>query len=280
MKNLITILIVLLLFTGFKVTAQSKPVKFDTLLLTDNTEVKCNVVEILPDAIKYKKADNPEGPLYTIQKNQVVSVVYKNGTKETFPKAAPAPVSVAATQNANAAPQKKPETADSAPNATTLVVTAGAFLDQPEGVGLPYYYVNFDLPYFKGTDFGLRTFTSGFSAKSGTSAGGIEVEADVFSISLGIAGNYYFNRLLNIDRDKMNIYAGASVVGSSVSTSVTSNSSMVPSSSDSKTDADFFLQVGYKYFLGERFGLNAELDFKDDSAFKIGLCYRFPLPTR
>ena len=36
------------------------------------------------DSIKYKKFDNPNGPLYTILKSEVFLIKYENGTKDVF----------------------------------------------------------------------------------------------------------------------------------------------------------------------------------------------------
>jgi hypothetical protein len=54
-------------------------------IITRNGEViKGKVQEITQTEIKYKKTSNPDGPLYTVSKNDVAVVEYKNGTKDVF----------------------------------------------------------------------------------------------------------------------------------------------------------------------------------------------------
>ncbi len=56
----------------------------DILVKKDGNIVKAKVMEITPTEIKYKRFSNPDGPLYTIEKNVVLSIVYENGEKELF----------------------------------------------------------------------------------------------------------------------------------------------------------------------------------------------------
>jgi hypothetical protein len=56
----------------------------DILLLKSGDEIKVLVNEISTDLIKYKKFENPDGPLYVIEKNKVVMITYKNGSKDVF----------------------------------------------------------------------------------------------------------------------------------------------------------------------------------------------------
>ena len=41
----------------------------DLIVKTDGTIIKAKISEVGEDAVKYKKADNPDGPLYTISKS-------------------------------------------------------------------------------------------------------------------------------------------------------------------------------------------------------------------
>jgi len=41
------------------------------------------VIEV-GEAIKYKKADNPEGPVYSIPRSDLMMIKYANGTKDIF----------------------------------------------------------------------------------------------------------------------------------------------------------------------------------------------------
>ncbi|MBL7931147.1 MAG: hypothetical protein JNL60_04575 [Bacteroidia bacterium] len=72
------LIITLCWLAGFYVKAQ------DQLFKKDNSKVLVTVIEIGPDAIKYKMADNPNGPVYIISKSDVVMIIYKNGDHEMF----------------------------------------------------------------------------------------------------------------------------------------------------------------------------------------------------
>ena len=56
----------------------------DTLVLNDGTLIKSKVIEITESTLKYKKYSNLNGPIYTIDKNQVLSIHYENGEQESF----------------------------------------------------------------------------------------------------------------------------------------------------------------------------------------------------
>jgi hypothetical protein len=56
----------------------------DKILLKNGEEINAIVNEIDIDVIKYKKFENPNGPLYTIEKRLVFMVKYQNGTKDVF----------------------------------------------------------------------------------------------------------------------------------------------------------------------------------------------------
>jgi hypothetical protein len=56
----------------------------DVLYKTDNTKEEVKVTEVNSGTIKYKAFANPDGPLYTIAKTNVVLIVYQNGQYETF----------------------------------------------------------------------------------------------------------------------------------------------------------------------------------------------------
>lgn len=54
----------------------------DTLLDMQANESIVKVLEILPTEIKYKKWENIDGPIYSINKSEVFRIKYKNGTSE------------------------------------------------------------------------------------------------------------------------------------------------------------------------------------------------------
>ena len=53
-------------------------------MLNDGTLIKSKVVEITESLLKYKKYSNLDGPVYTIDKKQVLVVHYENGEQESF----------------------------------------------------------------------------------------------------------------------------------------------------------------------------------------------------
>ena len=96
-QTLITLLLLLLCSFSY-LLAQEKPLppsrvvviigeeKTDVVIDTNGNSVKAQVIEITIDAIKYKKADNLEGPVYTIPKSTIHKIVFKNGSEEIFNK--------------------------------------------------------------------------------------------------------------------------------------------------------------------------------------------------
>lgn len=56
----------------------------DLIVKTDGTIIKGKISEITDDAVKYKKADNLDGPVYSIAKSSVSAINYENGTVEKF----------------------------------------------------------------------------------------------------------------------------------------------------------------------------------------------------
>jgi len=56
----------------------------DIIILKAGDEISGMVSEVGIDAIKYKKADNPNGPVYSIEKKNVFMIKYENGSKDVF----------------------------------------------------------------------------------------------------------------------------------------------------------------------------------------------------
>jgi hypothetical protein len=50
----------------------------------DGTIIKAKILEVSDESIKYKKADNPDGPTYTASKSSITSINYANGDVEKF----------------------------------------------------------------------------------------------------------------------------------------------------------------------------------------------------
>lgn len=80
MKLKLILLLALFVVTAIGASAQ------DIITTNDDTSFAAKVIEITPDAVKYKKFNNPNGPLYTILKKDVKVINYENGTKEMFNK--------------------------------------------------------------------------------------------------------------------------------------------------------------------------------------------------
>jgi hypothetical protein len=56
----------------------------DIITTKAGEEIKAQVLEVLTAEIKYKKHSNPEGPTYSIKKEEVFMIKYKNGEKDVF----------------------------------------------------------------------------------------------------------------------------------------------------------------------------------------------------
>lgn len=75
------------LFLSIHVVAQS--VKADVIIKRDNTKIEAIIQEINNTTIKYRRFSNQKGPLFTIEKSEVASVLYANGEVESFENAPP-----------------------------------------------------------------------------------------------------------------------------------------------------------------------------------------------
>lgn len=56
----------------------------DIIVLNTGDIIRASVLEIGTSEIKYKKSSNINGPTYTILKNDVLSIIYDNGDKDSF----------------------------------------------------------------------------------------------------------------------------------------------------------------------------------------------------
>lgn len=74
------LVIIILPFTSFSQ---------DKIYKTDNTIIQARVQEVSDAEIKYKKFSNPNGPLYSVKKENVRMIVYENGEKEVYNPALP-----------------------------------------------------------------------------------------------------------------------------------------------------------------------------------------------
>ena len=56
----------------------------DVIITKDSKKINAKVTEVNVSDIKYKKFDNLDGPIYTILKSNIVSILYQNGQVEAF----------------------------------------------------------------------------------------------------------------------------------------------------------------------------------------------------
>ena len=56
----------------------------DVIVKKNGSTILSKVLEVNTADIKYKKFSNPNGPTYTINKSEVMSINYENGDKDTF----------------------------------------------------------------------------------------------------------------------------------------------------------------------------------------------------
>lgn len=73
----------LLIFIAAQALAQ------DYIYMKDGSEYRAKIQEILPEEIKFKKFDQPDGPLRTVKIADVISITYQDGTEEVFGKTMP-----------------------------------------------------------------------------------------------------------------------------------------------------------------------------------------------
>ncbi|WP_338874766.1 hypothetical protein WBJ53_04015 [Spirosoma sp. SC4-14] len=56
----------------------------DSLIFRNGTELSVKVLEVSPSQLKYRRQDNPNGPVYSITIDDVLLIKYANGTKDVF----------------------------------------------------------------------------------------------------------------------------------------------------------------------------------------------------
>ena len=106
MKN--QIVLTMLSLAALNVAAQ------DVVVKKDGSTILAKVLEVNQDNIKYKKFSNQNGPTYTINLSDVMSVNYENGEKEDFNNSS-------ITNNANQGNEAKEIIKDAAPNNSELL---------------------------------------------------------------------------------------------------------------------------------------------------------------
>ena len=56
----------------------------DVIMKNDSTTIESKVLKIDKNVIEYKKWSNPDGPVYTINISDVLSIAYQNGEVEYY----------------------------------------------------------------------------------------------------------------------------------------------------------------------------------------------------
>ncbi|WP_290540630.1 hypothetical protein [Alistipes sp.] len=62
----------------------------DLIVKTDAAKIEAKVLEITPEAVRYKRFSNPDGPTYVLPVAQILYIQYANGEKEYYTKTVPA----------------------------------------------------------------------------------------------------------------------------------------------------------------------------------------------
>jgi len=85
----------------------------DIIVTKDSRRYNALVTEVNPDNVRFRLYDNQDGPVYSLPKSDIVTIIYRNGYVETFQTTAqPA-------QAAAQAPRATTQTQSSAPGTTT-----------------------------------------------------------------------------------------------------------------------------------------------------------------
>jgi len=72
----------------------------DIIITKDARRINAKVTEVNVDNVRYKNFDNQDGPIYTILKNNIASILYQNGQVETFETVSTTPSAPAQTTQA------------------------------------------------------------------------------------------------------------------------------------------------------------------------------------
>ena len=76
------LLAVFLLFVNLSIAQNLR--KFDLIIKRDSSKIEALITEVDNQAVKYKKYSDQEGPLFSILKSDISSIVYGNGEVENF----------------------------------------------------------------------------------------------------------------------------------------------------------------------------------------------------
>ncbi|KAA9333233.1 hypothetical protein F0P96_09655 [Hymenobacter busanensis] len=168
----------------------------DLLTKRNGDEVTVRVLEVTPAEVRYKRIDNPEGPVYVLPRADVFMIKYANGTKDVLNAAAPATTGAAA---AVTPPGSGPTVPGDDPSAWDGIKLSGPRLGFTvlTGGAATYAEDEFNLNPFL-TQFGWQFETRLFRLPNGTSGlfefvpliGGLEQGKFIPSLNalLGVRG--------------------------------------------------------------------------------------------
>lgn len=56
----------------------------DIITLKNGDDLNAKVLEVLDGEIRYKRSDNPDGPVFTMRKSEILMITYQNGTRDVM----------------------------------------------------------------------------------------------------------------------------------------------------------------------------------------------------
>lgn len=68
----------------------------DIIVLKNNTKIECLIQEVSKSEIKYKKLSNPNGPLFVEETSDILTIIFRDGTVQSYNQQ-PAPAATSAT---------------------------------------------------------------------------------------------------------------------------------------------------------------------------------------
>ena len=70
-------------------TSYAQEQKGDLIIKSDGTKIEAKVLYIESDVVKYKRFDNLDGPTYSVNQDDIATILYANGTVDVFQKKTP-----------------------------------------------------------------------------------------------------------------------------------------------------------------------------------------------
>ncbi|MDR2287288.1 MAG: hypothetical protein LBE04_07425 [Prevotellaceae bacterium] len=116
------VLLILVIFTVTVIRVDAQ----DIITKKDGNEVRAKVIEIVPDAIKYKMFDNQDGPVYVLSKSEIFMIKYESGRKEVFGVTTTSSTGTATTSSTGTTTTSSTGTATSSSSGNTALPTFGA----------------------------------------------------------------------------------------------------------------------------------------------------------